>query len=124
MRKLILKLAMVLMCCVMLGCAKPPSSEEMASWDYGPYPENYEQIVKNYMAQSLFDPYSAQFIFDGSPSQRYLAKPFGGETLYGWGGTVSVNAKNRFGAYVGYHTFAYIIKYGSVICLEENFRSN
>lgn len=115
--------ALFILTTLIVACAKQPSFEEMATWDYGPYPEQYEEIVKNYMSRSLFDPYSAQYIFNGSPSKNYLMRPFG-ETLYGWHGTVSVNAKNRFGGYVGYHTFDYIIRYGTIIYFEEKYNIN
>ncbi len=105
------------------GCAHPPSSEEMASWNYGPYPDNYEQIIKNAMITRLVDPYSAQYHFDGPPVQRYMAKPFGMGTEYGWGGIVLVNAKNRMGGYVGATPYAYIIRNGSLVVFEENFRT-
>lgn len=103
------------------GCAKPPTTAEMATWDYGPYPSNYEEIVKDSMLTILFDPYSAQYHFQSSPSQRWFARPFGQPTEYGWGGIVLVNAKNRMGGYVGAKPYAYLIRNGRLVVLEENF---
>lgn len=113
---------LVLIIILCFGCAKPPTAEEMASWDYGPYPDNYEEIIKQNMVKVLIDPYSAQYHFQGAPEKKWMASPFG-ETKYGWGGVVFVNAKNRLGGYVGAQEFAYIIKNGQLIEFEENFRT-
>lgn len=39
-------LFLVLVFMLLAGCARAPSSAEMASWDYGPYLDNYKQIIK------------------------------------------------------------------------------
>src|SRR5713101_2466769 len=31
------------------GCQSPPTQEEMAAYDYGPRPENYEKIIRDYL---------------------------------------------------------------------------
>jgi len=89
--------------------------------DCGPYPENYEQIIKDAMVTRLFDPYSAQYHFQGSPQNAYYVKPplLGGGTTYGWGGYVLVNAKNRMGGYVGATNYYYIIRYGQLVHFED-----
>lgn len=116
-------LSLILAFMLLAGCARAPSPEEMASWDYGPYPDNYEQIIKNAMITRLVDPYSAQYHFDGAPVQKYMARPLGMGTEYGWGGIVLINAKNRMGGYTGATPFAYIIKNGQLIVFDENFRT-
>lgn len=120
MKKLI-SVVSVIFFLLAVGCARPPSPEEMASWNYGPYPENYEEIIKTAMVRYLVDPYSAQYHFQGTPTQRWLSKPLGGGIEYGWGGTVLINAKNRMGGYVGAKEFAYIIRDGQLKVFEENF---
>lgn len=61
---------------------------------YKNMPTPLEDVAKNYVAQSLFDPESAKFstIFNGK----------GKYTICGF-----VNAKNRMGAYVGATPFVY-----------------
>lgn len=119
MKKLI---SVVSVICFLLavGCARPPSPEEMASWNYGPYPENYEEVVKAAMVRYLIDPYSAQYHFQGRPTQGWVSKPFGGGTEHGWGGMVLINAKNRMGGYVGAKEFVYIIRDGQLKVFEES----
>jgi hypothetical protein len=99
--------------------------EELSNAYYGPYPDNYEQIIKDAMVTRLIDPYSAQYHFQGAPTQRYMAKSplLGGGTEFGWGGIVLVNAKNRMGGYVGATTFAYVIRDGRLVVFDENFRT-
>ena len=92
MRKLILALAVVVMCLGMTGCAAR-TQQEIASLDYGTYPENYEAIVRGHMNNLLFDPYSAQFNFQGTPSQQYKPAGLLADEAYGWGGVVYINAK-------------------------------
>lgn len=118
MRKLILALAVVVICLGMVGCAAR-TQQEIASLDYGTYPENYEAIVRGYMNNLLFDPYSAQFNFQGTPSQQYKPAGLLADEAYGWGGVVYINAKNRFGAYVGGKPYYYIIRYGNLIWMNE-----
>lgn len=82
-------------------------------------PQNYQQIVINKMSVVLFDPYSAQFSFNGEPVWGFYKNTpgiipaiFGAEesTVEGWVGSFSVNAKNRFGAYTGAHQYTYLIR--------------
>src|SRR5208337_1227657 len=39
------------------NCAVRPIPEQIASADYGPYPENYQEVIKNYYSKVLFDPH-------------------------------------------------------------------
>jgi hypothetical protein len=109
----------VIVALVLTGCPRQPSMEERAAADYGNYPYDYEEIVKQHMRHSLFDPYSAQYEFLSSPTARFLARAFGGKISYGYGGYVFINAKNRYGAYVGNKKFKYLIRNGAVIYFEE-----
>lgn len=75
------------------------------------------------MITRLFDPYSAQYHFDGVPEKKYVARPFGMSTKYGWGGIVLINAKNRMGGYTGATPFIYIIRYGKLDVFVEDLRA-
>lgn len=93
---------------ILSGCAKAPTREEFYKADFGPKPDNYEQLVKDYYFTKLFDPYSAQYTF-AQPHKGWLR--FGGGT-YGWYVCGTVNSKNRFGAYVGARPFYFMIRDG------------
>lgn len=113
---------LIVLMLVTVGCTKaPPMSEQLSAY-YGPYPSNYEQIIKDKMVTVLFDPYSAQYHFEGTPSSGYYARPFGAKAEYGWYGTVYINAKNRMGGYVGATKYSYLIRDGKLIVFEENFQ--
>jgi hypothetical protein len=100
------------------GCLSPKlTSEQAANADYGPFPDNYEEIVRNYFNKSLFDPYSAHIKVE-APHKGYCKKaPIAGGGLdkFGYIVVARVNAKNKYGAYVGENAYRLLIKNGEVI---------
>ena len=86
-----------------VGCAGTQLSQsEYVSADFGTYPTNYQELIKNELGSHLIDPYSAVYYF-GTPT-RYKS---GGK--YGYAVGVEVNAKNRMGGYAGRHLYRYMI---------------
>ncbi|MBW8003613.1 MAG: hypothetical protein FVQ80_16645 [Planctomycetes bacterium] len=85
----------------------------------GPYPEEYEQLVKEYILNRLKDPDSMKdfsikppsvgefFIFERPPKDGKIIKLFVGCVKY--------NAKNSFGGYVGRKANVYFIKRDKVL---------
>ena len=98
----------------LVGCAGLPTPEEIASADHGSYPNNYEDIVKSYFARILKDPYSVRYESISTPQRYWLANRLEGAT-YGYLVCVTLNAKNSYGAYIGYETDALIIRNGVVV---------
>ena len=102
------------------GCANNASIADPAliqDADYGPYPQNLEETVKNHFSMSLFDPFSAQYQI-GKPYKGYLreAPIKGGEpTVFGYIVNINVNAKNRYGAYVGWKGYRLMIRDDGVV---------
>ena len=94
-----------------VGCAAP-TSQELAAADYGPYPDDHEQIIKNYMQSFLKDPESARYQFLNSPKSGWNS--LGGKK-YGYIVCVNVNAKNSYGGYVGNRMSYFMINNGRVI---------
>lgn len=86
---------------LLLGCASLPSAEEAARADHGPLPTEYERIVKSYYEFTLKDPGSAQYRHISYPKQYWLGDRFTG-AKFGYLVCATVNAKNSYGAYVGY----------------------
>ena len=117
---IIFALSIASMMCFLTGCAAPTPEQEAAA-DCGEYPTNYEDIVKNYFSRILFDPYSAHYDI-GLPQKGYTRKPpilGGGLDKYGYMVQVGVNAKNRFGAYVGEEKYQFLINNGVVIWRQQ-----
>jgi hypothetical protein len=105
---------------LLTGCATL-SPEKLASADCGPYPENYEEIVKAWMQQTLKDPYTAHLQVKSPPAkgafERGLA--YGGGYLFGWKVYANINAKNSYGGYTGNKLWYILIRDGAVFHAEE-----
>ena len=114
-----LKVILLLSTVVGSSCTSMPSPEQASQADYGSYPSNYESIVKIYYNVTLKDPDSAKFGSISTPIQYYLGNRFSG-AKYGYLVCSSVNAKNSYGAYVGYKTTALLIRNGEMIKIIEN----
>ena len=72
------------------------------------YPMDYRNQVKEMISMRLFDPYSAVYEFENPPKMTCNG--------FHYEGTVLINAKNRYGAYVGEKKFHYVI-ISSNICI-------
>ena len=97
------------------GCFVPPTEQQILSADCGAYPENYQQIVQAYYSTVLFDPYSAVYQF-GPARRGYGYNNF--QLVWGYVVEGNVNAKNRFGGYVGAAPFAFLIRNGQLIAAD------
>jgi hypothetical protein len=106
-------LAAIFAALFVVGCVQPPSTQELASADYGEYPQDYEEIIKRYNLTMLKDPGSAIYEAWRGPSSGW-ASGIGTGTKYGWRVCVLVNAKNGFGGYTGFEPAGYIIHDGVV----------
>jgi len=99
------RIAVCMMIAALAGCAGRPNVEQLSQFDYGPNPierTKVEEIVR----ASLIDPYSAH-IQILSEFRGARGNGFGWE--YGWGCIIIVNAKNRFGGYVGNKGWTYFV---------------
>ena len=112
MKKVILFFLSMVFLMSITGCASSPSVDEFSKADFGVYPENYQELVKESLKYQLFDPISAQFEFIDVPKQGAWDRGIinGGGHEYGWIGFVMINAKNRYGGYTGYQNYIYVIK--------------
>lgn len=95
------------------ACATVPTSKQLSEADYGSYPNNYQDLVKTYYSQVLFDPYTAHYRWIKPPYSGYFSAF--GQFEYGYIVHVGINAKNRMGGYVGEKQEALLIKNGMVI---------
>lgn len=104
----------ILILAVLTGCASV-SPKELATADFGPYPTEHENIIKNYAGRMLNDPYSAVYNF-GTPRKGVAQDgiALGGKKHFGWIVPVTINAKNDFGAYTGERSHYFFIAEGQV----------
>jgi len=97
------------------GCKTPPTMEEKGAVDYGPRPDNYEQIVRDYLKPKLVDPAAAIIEFRAGPKQLFQQETILRPLQYGWAVCVFVNDKNRSGAFDGFNPMVFYINNGKVI---------
>ena len=83
---------LVLLCACTSGGR--PTPEQLANNSFAECPSNYQEMVQQRLSANLIDPYSAKFRF--STPEKYV---YGGQ--YGYAFAVGLNAKNRYGGYVG-----------------------
>lgn len=100
------------------SCASlPPTQEEISQIGYGePLATDYQKTIKAYFDESLFDPYSA-VIKIGDPSKGSVRTSLieGKQIIAGYMVPVDVNAKNRYGAYVGTKRYVFIFRNDNLI---------
>jgi hypothetical protein len=73
------------------GCKAPPTKEEKSAVDYGSKPENYEQIIREYMKTRVKD--GVIFEFRAGPKPLYQQDTVLRPLQYGWGTCVFVHDK-------------------------------
>lgn len=101
------------------GCATAPTPQEQMDAYYGPEPESFESIIKDYMRLRLKDPSSAVYEFSGRPSKMWAGGGLAGKREFGWGICTSINAKNSFGGYTGAKKYFFIIRDDMVARMDD-----
>jgi len=83
---------------------------------FGTYPDNYQRIVKEYMAGHLKDPESARYTnFRPLAKDLKLVDIKTRQAILGYSTCVSINAKNSYGGYVGARRYWFLIRNGKVV---------
>jgi hypothetical protein len=93
----------------------PPTREETAALDYGPRPENYEQVVRGYLQTRLVGPDFAIIQFKTEPRPLYQKGTVLRDRQYGWAACVMVNDKDLRGAYAGFYPMVLYLRGGKVV---------
>src|SRR2546430_16688295 len=81
------------------GCKSPPTQSEMAAYDYGPRPESYEKLIRDYLWPKLLDPGSAIVEFKAGPKQPFQQGTALRPLRLGRGGSVGDKDKNKPAGY-------------------------
>lgn len=104
------KLFVIILSFCLFGCMATPSANDLANANFGNKPISYEENIKNVIGAGLKDPFSAQYKF-GEPKKGYYQEGPSENFLlrYGWIIPVQVNAKNSYGAYVGFKNKYFMI---------------
>jgi hypothetical protein len=101
---------------LLAGCqSQPLSREELAALDYGPRPEGYEKIVRDYLKTRLVEPDFALVEFKAGPTPLYQKEAVLRTRQHGWAVCVTVNDKNQRGAYEGFQPMVLYIREGKVV---------
>lgn len=106
------------LCLVACGCMsrvgmlykRQPSQEEMATWDYGPYPDNYKKIIESQPDFQSTSNAKVYIDYQGKPTKTWVADTFGTGFKYGWGGFVTKSSHD-----IGRIKYQYIIRNGELI---------
>ena len=113
-RMILLGIVMCLAACSLVSCVTMPTQQEISNADYGAYPNDYQEIIKNNMEKLLFDPYSVVYSNWRGPAQGYSGGRFI-QTAFGYRVCVDINAKNRMGGYVGNKLHYFLIHDGRIV---------
>ena len=98
-----------------------PTAQERQQADYGTFPENYQEIVSDYMRSELKDPESARYRYVQEP--RKTSIEYGktlGDMKFGYNLLVLVNAKNSYGGYTGETCYNIDLRNGTVYKARNN----
>jgi hypothetical protein len=113
------RLAAVLALACLAGCQSPALSPlQIAALDYGPRPEDYEKLVRDYLNRRLYEPRFALIEFKAGPSRLYQAETLSRERQYGWAVCVMVNDREERGGYTGFYPMVVYIRNGSVVAAD------
>ena len=98
------------------GCdTSPPTKEQMESVNYGPKPDNFQDIIRDYLRPRLTDPTAAIVDYKAGPTQMYQKDAVVRDVQFGWAVCAMVNDKNTSGAYSGFYPAVYFIRNGKVV---------
>jgi len=98
------------------GCdTSPPTKEQMDSVNYGPKPDNYQEIIRDYLRPRLTGPTAAIIDYKAGPTHLYQKDAVFRDLQFGWAVCALVNDKNTMGAFTGFYPAVYFIRNGKVV---------
>ncbi len=119
-RPILLGITLCFSVCSISACVTVPTQQEILNADYGKYPNDYQETVKSYMGNLLFDPYSAVYSNWRGPAQGYSGGRFV-QTAFGYRVCVDINAKNRMGGFVGNKRHYFVIHNDRIVQQLDEF---
>jgi len=101
---------------LLAACQSPPlTRDELAALDYGPRPEGYEKIVRDYLRTRLVEPDFALIELKAGPKPLYQREAVLRHRQHGWAVCVMINDKDGRGAYEGFYPMVLYIREGKVV---------
>lgn len=105
---------------LLFGCAGMSKDPQLVA--PGPFPDQYEATIRDYLSVRLYDPDSLKDFVVLEPPKEVRGSSVLSGVPYGehyWHVVVSFRAKNRFGGYTGARPHYVLIKYGNVVFCED-----
>ena len=96
---------------MLAGCYPAPENPP----DYGAYPENYEQVVKTWLAGHVYNAPTIKDVTLTKPAQGkvWVGNLYGG-FAYGWKTCATYDVQDRDGRYKGPKPYTVLLKNGAV----------
>lgn len=83
---------------------------------FGPYPNNYQDIVKSYMSKRLKDPESARYSEFRAPAKDLKIVDIKNRVaILGYSTCVDINSKNSYGGYTRAKRYWFLIRDGKIV---------
>lgn len=107
---------------IVLGSCRsvPLTPGEIAKLDYGPRPDDYEEIARAYLSTRLEEPRFALVEFKAGPKPLYQKETLLGDREYGWAVCVMISDRNQRGAYEAFYPMVLYIRSGKVVANNGN----
>lgn len=96
------------------ACVNLPSPSQEKEADYGAFPDNYQDITRDYLMLELRDPSSIEIKNTSQPIKQWIGDKLTG-IYYGYLVCVEVNSKNLLGNLTGLRNDALLIRDDAVI---------
>ena len=98
------------------------SMREVRAENYGEYPKDYQQRIRQYLDNTLLDAGSARVRFTTPPRKvlQLWRTQAGLQSKAYYAACVEVNAKNAYGGYTGWQTHRYRFHKGGLMEDEKN----
>jgi len=115
-KNMVLAAALALAACEDLSVSK----EEAASYNYGPKPEHWQEVIRGYLGLRLTDPKTALVEFRTEPKQLYQRAVALEPPQHGWAVCVWVNDRNSSGAYDGFRPMTFFIRNEKIVAANND----
>jgi hypothetical protein len=92
------------------ACDTTVTKEEMATADYGPRPEHWQEEIRNYLSLRLADPKEAKVEFRAGPKLLYQRGTVLRGEQYGWGVCVWVQDKDKAGDWQPTYPMSFVLR--------------